>query len=63
MNHFVRLTLLTIAMVIILGLYFEYCINRPLNVYLQYAATAGAIILTGFFLVYLIKQIIKLLNP
>lgn len=63
MKRFVRLTILSLAMVIVLSIYFEYCVNRPLNVYLQYAATAGIIILSGFFLVYVVKQIIKLLNP
>lgn len=63
MKHFVKLTLLSLAMVIILGLYFEYCVSRPLNIYVQYAATAGIVILTGYFIVYLIRQIIKLLNP
>lgn len=63
MNTFVRLTLLSLAMIIVIGLYFEYCVNRPLNVYLQYAATAVVIIVTAYFLVYLVKQIIKLLNP
>lgn len=63
MNHFVRLVLVILAMVIVLGLYFEYCVNRPLNSYIQYAATAGVVILTGYFIVYLIRQIIKLLNP
>ena len=63
MNRFVRLTLLSLAMVILLSLYFEYCVNRPLNIYIQYAATAVILIISGFFLVYLVKQIIQLLNP
>jgi len=63
MKIFIRLTLLSLAMVVIISLYFEYFVNRPLNVYLQYAASAIVIILTGFFLVYFVKQILKLLNP
>lgn len=63
MKSFVRLTLLSLAMVILLTSYFEFCVNRPLNIYLQYATTAVIIIVTGFYLVYLVKQLIKLLNP
>lgn len=63
MSAFIRLTLLTLGMIVLLGLYFEYCVNRPLNVYLQYAISAVVIILTVGFLVYLVKQLIKFLNP
>ncbi len=63
MNTFVKLTLLSIAMIALLGLYFEFCVNRPLNIYIQYAASAVVIILTVAFVVYFVKQIIKILNP
>ena len=63
MKVFIRLTLLTLAMVIVLSLYFEYCVSRPMNLYVQYAATAVVIILSGYFLVYFVRQILKLLNP
>lgn len=63
MKTFVKLTLLTLLMIAIIGLYFEYCVNRPLNIYIQYAATAAIIIITVIFLVYLVKQLIKILNP
>lgn len=63
MKTFVKLTLLTLLMIAIIGLYFEYCVNRPLNIYIQYAVTAAIIIITVIFLVYLVKQLIKILNP
>ncbi|MDI9341612.1 MAG: hypothetical protein QM534_13660 [Sediminibacterium sp.] len=63
MSAFIRLTLLTIGMIVVLGLYFEYCVNRPLNIYLQYGISAVVIVVTVWFLVYLVKQIIKFLNP
>jgi hypothetical protein len=63
MNTFVKLTLLSISMIALLGLYFEFCVNRPLNIYIQYAASAVVIILTVAFVVYFVKQIIKILNP
>lgn len=63
MKLFARLTLLTLGMVILLGLYFEFIVNRPMNLYLQYAASAVMIIVTGIFLYYLVKQLIRLLNP
>lgn len=63
MKLVVRLTLITLGMVILLSLYFEYCVSRPLNVYLQYAATAVVILISVYYLVYLIRQIVKLFNP
>lgn len=63
MNVFIRLTLITILFIAFLGLYFEFCVNRPLNIYLQYAAGAVAVIVSALFLTYMVKQIIKLLNP
>lgn len=63
MSAFIRLTLLTIGMIVVLGLYFEYCVNRPLNIYLQYSISAVVIVVTVWFLVYLVKRIIKFLNP
>lgn len=62
MLAFIRLTLLTIGMIVVLGLYFEYCVNRPLNIYLQYSISTVIIVVTVWFLVYLVKQIIKFLN-
>jgi hypothetical protein len=62
MKDFIKLSLLTILMIAIISLFFEYCINRPLNVYLQYALSAVMLIVTVAFLVYLVKQIIKILN-
>ncbi len=63
MNTFVKLTLISLAVIAGLGLYFEFCINRPMNLYLQYGISAVVIIGTVMYLVYLVKQIIKLLNP
>lgn len=63
MKTFIKLTLLTLVMIAVIGLYFEYCVNRPLNIYIQYAATAVILIITVAFLVYLVKQLIKILNP
>lgn len=62
MKDFIKLSLLTILMIAVISLFFEYCINRPLNVYLQYALSAVMLIVTVAFLVYLVKQIIKHLN-
>jgi len=63
MKTFIKLSLLTLVMIAVIGLYFEFCVNRPLNIYIQYAATAVIIIATVAFLVYLVKQLIKILNP
>lgn len=62
MKDFIKLSLLTILMIAVISLFFEYCINRPLNVYLQYTLSAVMLIVTVAFLVYLVKQIIKHLN-
>jgi hypothetical protein len=63
MKVFIKLTTITIAMIVICSLYFEYFVNRPLNIYIQYIATALIIILIVAFLVYLVQQILKILNP
>lgn len=63
MKVFIKLTVLTILVVVLCSLYFEYCINRPLNVYIQYAVTTLVIIGVAVYLVYLVKQLLKILNP
>lgn len=63
MKVFAKLTLLTLLVIALLGVYFEFCVNRPMNLYLQYAISAIVIIGTVFYVVYLVKQIIKILNP
>lgn len=63
MKVFIKLTLLTILLVVICSLCFEYIINRPMNVYVQYAVTAAMIIGVAIYLVYLVKQLLKILNP
>jgi hypothetical protein len=59
----IKLIVLTILVITILSVYFEYIINRPLNFYLQTALSIIVIIGTIFYLVYLIKSLIKILNP
>lgn len=59
----IKLIVLTILVITILSVYFEYVINRPLNFYLQTALSILVIIGTLFYLVYLIKCLIKILNP
>jgi hypothetical protein len=63
MNTFIKLLLLSILVIALLGLYFEFCVNRPMNMYLQYGISAVVIIGTVAYIVYLVKQIIKILNP
>jgi hypothetical protein len=63
MKDFTKLTFLSILMIIIIGLYFEFFVNRPLNLYIQYLATGVIIVLTIAFVVYFVKQIMKILNP
>lgn len=63
MKVFIKLTLLTIFVVVICSLCFEYIINRPMNVYIQYAVTTVMIIGVTIYLVYLVKQLLKVLNP
>lgn len=63
MKVFIKLTVLTLVVVVLCSLYFEYCINRPLNVYLQYAITAIMIIGVAAYLIYMVKQLLKILNP
>jgi len=63
MKIFIKLTVLTIAVVVLCSLYFEYVVNRPFNAYLQYAI--GTLVLIGVvaYLVYVVKQLLKILNP
>lgn len=63
MKTFIKLSILTIIMIALISVFFEYCINRPLNIYIQYALSGVMLIVTVVFLVYLIKEIIKILNP
>jgi hypothetical protein len=63
MGTFTRLTIITVAFVAFLGAYFEYFVNRPMNLYVQYAGTALVIVLSAWYLYYLVKQLMKLLNP
>jgi hypothetical protein len=63
MKVFIKLTVLTLVVVVLCSLYFEYCINRPLNVYLQYTITAIMIIGVAAYLIYMVKQLLKILNP
>ncbi|MCA0431540.1 MAG: hypothetical protein LCH32_13670 [Bacteroidetes bacterium] len=63
MKTAIKLVVLTILVITILSVYFEYVINRPLNFYLQTALSILVIIGTLFYLVYLIKCLIKILNP
>lgn len=63
MKTFIKLTLLTLLMIGVISLYFEYFVNRPMNIYIQYAATAVIIIVAVMFIVYLVKELIKILNP
>ena len=62
MKVFIKLTLLTIVVIVACGLFFEYCVNRPMNVYLQYAITAVFIIGIVVYLVYLVKQLLIVLK-
>ena len=63
MKVFIKLTVLTILVIVLCSVYFEYCINRPLNVYLQYAITTVVIIGVVIYLAYMVKQLLKILNP
>jgi hypothetical protein len=63
MKVFIRLTILTIFVVAVCSLYFEYCINRPMNVYIQYVLSTLVLIGVVVYLVYFVKQILKVLNP
>lgn len=63
MNTAVKLIVMFLGMILLLSLYFEFFVNRPMNVYLQYAAAAIMTLVTLFFLVYLVRQLIKILNP
>ena len=54
MKTAIKLVVLTILVITILSVYFEYVINRPLNFYLQTALSILVIIGTLFYLVYLI---------
>lgn len=58
-----KLIILTILVITILGLYFEYVINRPVNFYVQTGISIIVVIGVIFFLVYLIKNLLKILNP
>ncbi len=59
----IKLIVLTILVITVLSVYFEYVVNRPLNFYLQTALSILVIIGTLFYIVYLIKNLIKILNP
>jgi hypothetical protein len=63
MKDFIKLSSFALLLILVLTLYFEYIVNRPVNIYIQYIGSGLALIYTVFSLVYIIKQIIKLLNP
>lgn len=63
MKVFIKLFTLTIIVIVALSVYFEFCVNRPLNSYIQYMISTIMIILIVLYLVYMVKQIIKILNP
>lgn len=63
MKTFVKLTLITLFMIALISAYFEYFVNRPMNIYIQYFATAAIIIIAVVYIVYLVKELIKILNP
>lgn len=62
MKTFAKLASLTIFMIAIISLFFEFCINRPMNAYIQYALSAVMLIATVGFIVYLVKEILKILK-
>ena len=63
MKVFIKLFTLTIIAIVALSVYFEFCVNRPLNLYLQYFISTIVVILVVMYLVYMVKQLIKILNP
>ncbi len=62
MKTFIKLTLLTAFIIALCSLFFEYCINRPVSVYIQYPLIVVMFIIIVVYLVYLTKQISNLLN-
>lgn len=62
MKTFIKLTLLTALMIFIVSMFFEYVINRPFNVYMQYVLSTVMLIAVVIYVVYLVKELIKVLN-
>ncbi len=62
MKLFIKLTLLTALIIVLCSLFFEYIINRPVSVYIQYALTVFLFIIVVSYAVYFVKQISNFLN-
>lgn len=62
MKTFIKLTLLTSLMIFLVSMFFEYVINRPFNVYLQYILSTVMLIAVVMYVVYFVKELIKVLN-
>lgn len=55
MKALIQTIIMLLVWLIVSGLYFEYCISRPINSWLQ----LGASIVYLFFNVYLIYKLVK----
>lgn len=62
MRTFIKLTLSAALMIFVVSMFFEYVINRPFNTYLQYALSAIMFIVVVIYVVYFVKELIKVLN-
>lgn len=62
MKTFIKLFTLTVLIIVLNSLFFEYCINRPCNTYIQYIGSTVMLIITVAFLVYLVKELLKILK-
>ncbi|MCD6018440.1 MAG: hypothetical protein K0S53_1561 [Bacteroidetes bacterium] len=62
MKTIIKLIVLTAVVIALCSLFFEYCINRPVSVYIQYPLLIAMIIIVLLYLAYLIKQISNFLN-
>lgn len=62
MKTFIKLTLITAVVITLCSLFFEYIVNRPVSVYIQYPAMIAMFITVVVYLVYLVKEISNFLN-
>ena len=62
MKLFIKLTLLTALIIALCSLFFEYIINRPVSVYIQYTSMVFLFIIVVAYAVYFVKQISNFLN-
>jgi ABC-type transport system involved in cytochrome c biogenesis permease subunit len=62
MKIFAKWLLLTLLVIVMVGLYFEYCVSRECSMYITVPAGIIAVLVFVAYMVYAVKLLIKLLK-